>query len=171
VTQKGDVLANDRTYAMRAACDCGTCVVEAKQPPKVRFNCHCTLCQAFTGDAYSDMMVVPASRAVVKNEDWINYKKYKKFRFPPPNLSRGRCRKCGKPFIETWGFGRNHVLLFVRAARFERPELLPALEAHMFYEHRVRDIDDGIPKHEGYFASEWAMAKMIVHAMSNGPEF
>jgi hypothetical protein len=111
---------------------------------------------------------VPGCR---ENEDWINYQKYKKFRFPPPNLSRGRCRKCGKPFIETWGFGRNHVLLFVRAARFERPELLPAPETHMFYEHRVRDIDDGIPKHEGYFASEWAMAKMIVHAMSNGREF
>jgi hypothetical protein len=82
VTQKGDVLANDRTYAMWAACDCGTCVVEAKQAPMVRFNCHCTICQAFTGDAYSDMMVVPASRAVVKTKTGSTTRSTRSFASP-----------------------------------------------------------------------------------------
>lgn len=36
----------------------------------------------------------------------------------------------------------------------------------MFYEHRVKDVDNNIPKYRGYFPSEWAMAKMIVQALS-----
>jgi hypothetical protein len=154
------------TYAARAQCDCGTCVIEIKKAPTVRLNCHCTICQAFTGVAYSDVMVVPAEQAVIKNEDWITYKKFRKYRFPPPNLARGRCRNCGKAFVETWGFGSRHVLLFVRYVCFEHPEGFPPPEAHMFYEHRVKDADDNVPKYEGYFPSEWAMAKMIVHALS-----
>lgn len=153
--------------ATRAVCDCGTCAIETQQVPTVRLNCHCTICQAFTGEAYSDMMIVPASRAVIHHEDRIDYRMYKRLRFPPPNLRRGRCSSCGKPFVETWGFGRRHVLLFVRTVRFERPDLMPAPEAHMFYEHRVGDIDDNVPKHGGYVESQRALARMIAHAMSN----
>ncbi|ACB96167.1 GFA family protein [Beijerinckia indica] len=157
-------MANNPTV-MRASCECGTCVVEAKQAPRVRLNCHCTICQAFTGDTYSDVMVLPASQAVLRNEDQIFYQKYKRFGFPPPNLRRGRCRKCEKPFIETWGFGNYNILLFIRVACIDQKEALPLPEGHLFYEHRFKDINDGIAKHEGYFDSLRALAKMIVHAL------
>lgn len=158
-------MANGANYALRAACECGTCVIEAEQIPTVRFNCHCTICQSFTGKAYSDVMILPASRAVIKNEGFITYKKYKKFRFPPPNLNRGRCKTCGFPFVETWGVGPMKVLLFIRAVTCERQDLLPQTEAHLFYERRVADMNDGLPRYEGYFPSQWATAKMIMRAL------
>ena len=40
-------MANGANYALRAACECGTCVIEAEPIPTVRFNCHCTICQSY----------------------------------------------------------------------------------------------------------------------------
>jgi len=138
--------------------------VEAREIPRVRFRCHCTICQAFTGNAYSDVIILPASRATIRNEPAIAYKKYKKFRFPPPNLNRGRCKICGFPFIETWSLGPFNVLLFIRTASCERRDILPAISADLFYERRVADIEDGLPKHTGYFDSQRALARMILRA-------
>ena len=158
-------MGNGADFALRAACECGTCVIEADKVPTMRFNCHCTICQSFTGKAFSDVMILPASHAVIKNEAFIAYKKYKKFRFPPPNLSRGRCTKCGFPFVEAWGLGSTKVLLFIRAPSCERQDLLPSTQAHLFFEHRVADMNDGLPKYEGYLSSQWALARMIVRAL------
>jgi len=157
-------MASDTDIAMRAACECGRCVVEFKEAPKVRLNCHCTICQEFTASPFSDVVVIPAYRARLRGEDSIVFRKYRRFRFPPPNLSRGRCKHCGQAFVETWGVANTPVLLFVRAVWINHPELLPVPESHLFYEHHVKDMDDGIPRHEGYFASEWSMARMIVHS-------
>ena len=110
-------------------------------------------------------MVIPAYQAKITNEKLIAYKMYKRFQLPPPNLARGRCTICRKPVVETWGFGLMHAVLFVPATRFADPERLPRPDGHLFYEHRIRDIDDGAPKHTGYFASQFAIAKMITRAM------
>jgi hypothetical protein len=36
---------------------------------------------------------------------------------------------------------------------------LPEPSAHFFYETRVADIDDALPRHEGFLPSQWAFLK------------
>ena len=56
-------------------------------------------------------------------------------------------------------------LLFLPAANFEHRLSLAVPEAHMFYEHRLHDHNDSVPKHVGYLDSQSALAKMIMHAI------
>lgn len=146
------------------SCDCGRCTFALAEAPSVRLVCHCTLCQAFTGKDFSDVMIVVASEASLRGEDNVAYRNYKKFRLPPPNLRRGRCKTCLAPFLETGGIWPLQVL-FIPVANFDDPDRFPLPEAHMFYEHRRHDVDDGVPKHEGYFSSQAALAKMLYHAL------
>jgi len=150
-------------YKLRAVCDCGSCSVESKTLPKSRIRCHCTICQSFTGSAYSDVVLLPGFRAKISNPDLIQYKMFKKFRFPPPNLRRGRCAKCGKALVETWGSGPVKML-FVRSVCVEKPDLLPPVEADVFYEHHLFDADSQTPKFEGYYQSQYAIVTAIAHA-------
>jgi hypothetical protein len=155
---------NKMKIAMAGSCKCGKCTFELAAVPRVRLVCHCTICQAFTGKAVSDVMVVLASRAKLIGADNIKFESYKKFRLPPPNLRRGRCTTCLQPVVEIGGVWPMHIF-FVPVANFERPETLSLPEAHLFYEHRQHDVNDGIPKYEGYLDSQMAVAKMIYHAM------
>jgi hypothetical protein len=149
---------------VHGACACGTCSFEATAAPKARLICHCTICQAFTGRAYSDVAIYPAARVGFQGEDQTAFRYYKKSRFPPPNLNRGRCKICDRPVVEVFGDGPLKVL-FVPAANFARPEQLPAPQAHLFYEHRQRDADDHAPRYEHYVRSQMAILGMILHAM------
>ncbi|MDR3472419.1 MAG: GFA family protein [Devosia sp.] len=149
---------------MKATCQCGTCSIETRQVPKTRLQCHCTICQAFTQASCSDVAIIPAARVTMRNADMIVFKHYKKLRFPPPNLRRGRCRNCAQPFVETWGFGPIKML-FMRAVTFERPDLLPPVGAHVFYEHHRNDADDTVPRYEGSFDSQQAIGRLILGAL------
>jgi hypothetical protein len=157
-------MVGETRQAMRAICNCGTCSIETTRLPTARLKCHCTICQAFTASPYSDVAVIPASHAVIGNESLLDFRKYKRIRFPPPNLKRGRCRNCGQPFVEIWGSGLLRIF-FMRAVTFERPELLLPVGAHVFYEHHVDGAVDDIPKYEGYFRSQLAIGKIILRAM------
>ena len=61
--------------------------------------------------------------------------------------------KCGSPVASF--LGRAPVALaFVPSQNFPRPAELPAPDRHIFYDRRVADIADSIPKVGGYWASE-----------------
>ena len=158
---------NQANYRISGACSCGRCSFELNTVPMVRLICHCTVCQAFTGKAVSDVMIVFARGAKLSGAEHAEYRSYRKYQFPPPNLKRGRCTSCLKPYLEISGIWPLKIY-FIPVANFENPDILPAAEGHIFYEHRLEDIDDGIPKHEGYIDSQGALLKMIVHAMRSG---
>ena len=44
----------------------------------------------------------------------------------------------------------------VPADMFADSVQLPEPKAHMFYEKRVNDADDDLPKHHGFMSSQWA---------------
>jgi hypothetical protein len=157
-------MVHNLKYPVRGSCACRICTFEAMETPKARLVCHCTICQAFTHKAFSDVAVFPAFKARLKNEDRIAFKMYKKHRLPPPNLSRGRCQNCGGPVVETWGTNPRKIL-FLPAVNFEKSNLLPAPVVHVFYEHRQNDVHDDVPKYEGYLKSQAAIARMIMLAM------
>jgi hypothetical protein len=61
--------------------------------------------------------------------------------------------KCGGPVASF--LGHAHVALaFVPLQNCPRPAELPAPDSHIFYDRRVADIPDSIPKVSGYWASE-----------------
>jgi hypothetical protein len=158
-----DMTANSR-HPMHGSCDCGTCNFDTANPPKARFICHCTICQAFTGKPFSDVVVLRARDVVLKGGDHITFKKYKKYRLPPPNLNRGRCGQCGKPVVEATGFGPLK-LMFIPSVNFAEPERLPRAQMHIFYDRRRQDAQDDLPKHEHYWPSQLAIGQMLMHKL------
>lgn len=37
----------------------------------------------------------------------------------------------------------------------------PPVAAHIFYDSRVADVEDGLPTHSGYWPSQWAFMKLV----------
>lgn len=142
---------------LHSSCECGTCVVDVTIAPSTRFICHCTICQAFTGKSYSDMTIVRAKHVKLTNSDQISFKKYR----PPPNIDRGLCLKCKKPVVEFGGFGA-FKWDFIPTSNFESQGLLPIPQMHLFYERRVKDTLDNLPKHNGYLLSQVAIGRMLM---------
>jgi hypothetical protein len=54
------------------------------------------------------------------------------------------------------------IFSFVPTRNFERPSELPSASHHIFYQSRVADISDAIPKVSGYWPSELAVARMAL---------
>ncbi|MGH0273407.1 GFA family protein [Sinorhizobium meliloti] len=153
-------MAIDTSLPLRGSCECGTCSFEVYTSPKVRFRCHCLICQAFNGRPFADVVAVRAKDVVLEKAGNISFKKYR----PPPNFNRGVCRTCGKPVVEVAGFGPFKVL-FIPACNFAPVARLPPVRMDIFYHRRVLDMPDSLPKYRGYFASELAVAKMIMKGM------
>jgi hypothetical protein len=154
-----------------------------KATPTERFICHCLYCQAFVGKPFTDVTVLRAKDVVLTNADQASFKKYY---FLPPNLAReryrksgkpdrgrfckcadlarGSCRKCGKPFVESIGFGA-FKYIFIPSGNFERQELLPAANMHTLYRLREKDSPDDLPKHYGFLSSQLAIIRMIMRTL------
>lgn len=154
------LITSHTTPLLHGACECGTCTFELSMVPKVRFICHCTICQAFSGKPYADMTIVRAKHLKLTNADQISFKKYR----PLPNINRGLCLNCKKPVVEFGGLG---VLkwAFIPASSFESQKLLPMPQKHLFYEKHVTDVQDDLPKHIGYLHSQMAISKMLISTL------
>ena len=70
------------------------------------------------------------------------------------------CQKAyGKPFANVTA---PLTLAFVPPQKFPRPAELPAPDRHIFYDRRVADIVDWVPKLSGYWASEAHVTRSIL---------
>jgi hypothetical protein len=138
-------------------CECGTFSFKASKAPTTRFICHCLLCQAFTGKPFSDVSVMMAHQITMTGTKSLIHKKYRL----PPNIDRTRCAKCGKPAMETMGVGPLK-LVFVPSDNFASVELLPPVQMHIFYNRRLSDAVDSLPKYERYWPSEIAVIKKVI---------
>ena len=148
------------TSLLHSSCECGTCIVDVNIVPSMRFICHCTICQAFTGKSYSDMTIVRAKHVDLTNANQISFRKYR----PPPNIDRGLCLKCKKPVVEFGGVGI-FKWAFIPTSNFESQGLLPMPQMHLFYERRLQDSLDNLPKHNGYFSSQLAIGNMLMNSL------
>jgi hypothetical protein len=140
-----------------ASCRCGKSVVTATAPLKARFICHCTFCQEFTGKAFSDVTVVNGGDLQLTCSDHITYAKWRRL---PPSLARGRCAHCGDPIVERSGSGPLKTY-FVPSAAFNDGTELPPVAMRAFYNRRVTDMPDNLPRHEGYWRSQIAIIRLI----------
>ena len=69
--------------------------------------------------------------------------------------------KCGNPVLSFLGRAPM-ALAFVPSQNFPRPTELPAPDRHIFYDRRVADVVDSIPKLGGYWASEAYVTRSIL---------
>lgn len=148
------------SLSLRGSCECGACSFEVRTSPRARFRCHCLICQAFNDKPFADVVAVRASNVVLKNAANISFRKYRS----PPNFNRGVCRTCGKPVVEVAGAGPFKVM-FIPASNFEPEARLPPVRMDIFYHGRVLDMPGSLPKYSGYFASEFAVGKMIMSGL------
>ncbi|KQR07810.1 MULTISPECIES: GFA family protein [Xanthomonas] len=142
---------------LHGRCECGNFSFETSKAPHTRFICHCLFCQDFTGEAFSDVSVMWAHQITLKASSELVGKKYRL----PPNLTRNRCPNCGKAAMETMGAGPLK-LVFIPSKNFAQTPLLPAVRLHAFYNRRVRDVADGLPKHSHYWPSQLAISRAIM---------
>jgi hypothetical protein len=80
----------------------------------------------------------------------IEFRRYR----APPALRRGTCAKCGNPVVAFLKLVSGLTAAFVPSQNFPRAAELPAPRRHIFYDRRVANAADSIPKLRGYWASE-----------------
>lgn len=138
-------------------CNCGKTKFQVNGQPKLRMICHCTICQKFNQAAHADVLVYQTKQIIAPDAGVVEFDTYKK----PPNVQRGKCAACGQAAIEVFDFPLMPKLTMVPADMFADGAELPEPNAHMFYEKRVADVDDDLPKHNGFLKSQLAFFKHL----------
>lgn len=141
----------------QGSCSCYSNTYTINNQPIARFICHCTVCQEFTGEAFNDVTVLLKSDVTDLNLIRTNFRRWKL----PPNISRGLCTRCNKPSIER-GLAGN--LILIPTTNYPDVAALPKPTMHLFYNRRVADINDDLPKYYGLVQSQ----AMIVKALAQG---
>jgi hypothetical protein len=140
------------------ACLCGASRFAVHGRPIGRFFCHCTICQRVYRKPFADVTYFRAESVTLPDSRAIEFRRHR----PPPAMRRGICGKCGNPVVSLLGFPRSLALAFVPSRNFPRAVELPALDAHIFYDRRVADIADAVPKVSGYWASEAHVTRSLL---------
>ena len=140
------------------SCSCCSNTYTIKQTPIARFICHCTICQEYTGQAYNDVTVLLKADVSELNLMRTKFRRWKL----PPNISRGLCKRCNKPSIEM-AMGSNLVL--VPTSNYPDIAALPEPTMHLFYNRRVEDINDDLPKYKGFVQSQAMIVKTLAQGM------
>ena len=140
------------------ACLCGASRFTVRGNPIGRFFCHCTICQKAYGKPFADVTYFRASSVKLPDNQPIAFRRHR----APPAMRRGACAKCGNPVVNLLGFPRALALAFVPSQNFPEAADLPAPGAHIFYDRRVADIADAVPKVSGYWASEAYVTRSLL---------
>ena len=140
------------------ACPCGASRFTVAGTPTGRFLCHCTICQKAYGKPFADVTYFWAASVTLPVNQSIEFRRYR----PPPALRRGICAKCGNPVVGFLRLVPGLTLAFVPSQNFPRPAELPAPHRHIFYDRRVADIADSVPKLGGYWASEAYLTRTVL---------
>lgn len=140
------------------SCSCYSNTYTINAKPGGRFICHCTICQEYTGQAYNDVTVLLKSDVSQLNLIRTKFRRWKL----PPNISRGLCTRCNKPSIEMAVGG---TLMLVPTTNYPDVVALPEPSMHLFYNRRVEDMDDNLPKYNGFVQSQAMMVKALAQGL------
>lgn len=149
------------TSCLHFACACGNTRFSARGAPLLRFFCHCSLCQRFNQAAFADVCVFGSAQVEPPAEGQVRFARYR----PPPNVHRGRCSHCQAAVLERFEMPLLPSLVMVPSAIFQAPQQIPDAAAHLFYESRLSDASDGLPRFEGYWSSQLGFGRLLLGAM------
>lgn len=150
-----------RALRLDFACPCTATRFSAERGPLFRFYCHCSLCRRFNQAAFADVCVFRAADIQQPRAEQLSFERLR----PPPNVARGRCVSCAAPAIELFEAPLLPHLVMVPAGSCQDRQQLPDAAMHCFYESRTQDIDDGLPKKQGYWPSQSAFAALLMRSL------
>jgi hypothetical protein len=146
------------------ACRCAASRFTVHGNPIGRFFCHCTTCQKAYGKPFADVTYFRAVSVTLPDSQPIAFRRHR----PPPAMRRGNCAKCRNPVVSLLGFPRAMAFAFVPSQNFPRAAELPAASGHIFYDRRVADVEDDLPKVSGYWASEGCVTRSLFRGLFGG---
>ena len=147
---------------IEARCSCGNARLTIHARPRFRMLCHCTICQRFNQAPFADVSIYRAADVQLPEAGTVEFSTWK----PPPNVQRGKCAECGAAAVETFHAPLLPKLTMVPRSMLPADADLPEPVAHFFYETRVADAQDELPKHEGFLPSQFAFLKHFLRARS-----
>ncbi len=138
----------------KATCECKSVSFKVSTQPLMRLICHCSICQSFNNADYGDVLLYFENDVELPDEALLDYQAYR----PPPNLQRGKCKKCAKPAVEYMSLlPLIPRVIVVPCAMVQERGILPRPSLQMFYENHKVDYEPTIPKYSGYLPSQLAM--------------
>lgn len=144
-----------------AQCECGEIRYAITGAPLLRAYCHCTICQALNNAPYADITLYRAKDVVMPESRHLEYNA-EKF---PPVLQRGTCTACQRIAIEYLQLFPIPKTIIVPSHNINDGVDIPDPMLHIFYDSRVKDMDDGLPKYQGYIHSQLAFSQQLLKAM------
>ena len=124
-------------------CQCGAVEVILKNTPIVHATCHCVDCRDLLNTPFHSVTAWNKEDAIiVKGEKVLSIYKH-----PSLEMTRRFCKHCGETVFNTNVMDWRVVsqLLIEKCNQNEIPEKLRS-DKHFFYEQRVVDIQDDLPK-------------------------
>lgn len=155
---------SDLAIHQLGSCSCHASQFTVTGKPLMRAYCHCTICQAFNQADYGDVTLFYAKDVVMENEEAIDFRVYQQ----PPMLKRGKCKHCGKPAIEKLSIPLMPKMMIIPSSNLNDASFLPEPALHIFYGSRKADMEDGLPKFNGYLSSQLQFSFMLIKAMIRG---
>ena len=125
-------------------CQCGAVEARLANSPIVHAVCHCEDCR--------DLLDIPFHALTAWDKDDVLIEKGENdlsiYNHPSLEMSRVFCRNCGETIFNTNVMGWRVVsqLLISKCNNNEIPENLRS-DKHFFYEQRVVDIQDDLPRY------------------------
>ena len=153
---------SSETRSVSCACACGATTFAASGEPLFRLICHCSICQRFNDAAFADVAVFRAKDVEPPADGSVRFERMR----PPPNVQRGSCASCGAPAIELFRSPLMPKLTMVPVQNVGAIETLPEPRAHIFYETRVSDATDNLPKYEGYWRSQLLFGRLLMKSLA-----
>lgn len=146
---------------MEITCKCGESTLHMHREPRLRMYCHCTICQRFNAAPRADISIFRAEELEMVDESTIDFQRYKS----PPAVDRGRCRSCEQPFVEYTKMPFAGGVAIVPSSVLEPFIALPEPQLHLFYDKRVEDADDNLPRYSGFWSSQLAGLRKTIPAL------
>lgn len=125
------------------SCDCGSVRLKLNGEPRVRGFCHCEDCRDLLKIPYHSVTAWEGDSCQV-NAGEVSVAEYQ---HPTKRMKRYFCSNCGETLFNTNAMGWRVVsqLLIRKNHGGELPPgLVPTM--HFFYDRRIVDIDDALPK-------------------------
>lgn len=142
-------------------CSCRQVSFDLTGPVLFRALCHCTICQRFNAAAYGDVVAVRARDVSLRGAENIAYRSHRQ----PPIVGRGRCASCDGVAIERLNLPLLPQVYLFPVQTFAEAAALPDPDFHIFYDKRLRDHADDLPKSSGYLPSELRFTMALLRSL------
>lgn len=145
-------------------CTCGDVAFELRGAPLFRAFCHCSICRAYHNADWADVTVFREKHFERTKDGHVTYKVH----MQPPLLKRGTCDSCSAPVLEKVMVPGLPKLRLI-PTRWIAPQAdLPDPAFHLFYDLRLKDVDDDLPKALGYWKSQITFSSHMIRGLLAG---